>query len=187
MAAWSKEDGQKIIQITKACREGAIDEVRAHKFFSLMEDSIKRKWNDQTTVSEYEPLAASYKYDKLTEYGLSLFCALAVGKSVKIVSHMGIGDGSGPTFDYQDTLYAEKLRYAIGEQGYYNSLGRTIRFHVTYDIMSPSYTFTEAGLFNNPVLGAGPLVARAGFDPAIEHTSGYNYVTSNYIISTLSG
>lgn len=187
LASWNKADGQKILLVNEAARTGHITVEEAFKFYRDMETAIKRKWNDQSSNYEFiQPLAASYKFDKITEYGLSLFCALAVGKSAKIISHMGIGDGVGPTFDYQDVLYAEKIRYAVGEKGYFNSLGRSIRFHVTFDIMEPSYTFSEAGLFNNGTLGAGPMIARASFDPAVEHTSGYNYITSNYLINTLS-
>lgn len=186
MASWDYDDGQRILKINQAAREGQIPAQEAFRFYSDMETAIKRKWNDQAIHDFMIPIEASYKFDKLTDYGLSLICALAVGKNASLVSHMGVGDGTGTTFDYQDTLYAEKLRYSIGEKGYYDSLGKTIRFHVTYDVMEPSYTFSEVGLFNNSTLGAGPLIARAVFDPAVSHTSGQNYITANYLISTLS-
>lgn len=187
LATWNYEDGQKILKINEAARAGQLTPEEVFRFHEDMEKTIRARWNDKRSGFEFvEPMDVSYKFDKITDYGLSLFCALAVGKSATPVSHMGIGDGSGATFDYQDVLYAEKLRYALGEKGYFDALGRTIRFHVTYDIMEPSYTFTELGLFNNPTPGAGPLVARAVFDPGVSHTSGVNYITANYLISTLS-
>lgn len=187
LAAWDKDTGERIANITRAAKLGYIDEITAAKYFDNLNDTVKRTWNDQTLLPEQiEPLQASYKYDKITDYGLSLFCALIVGKTVPLISHMGIGDGAGDTYDYQDTLFAEKVRYAFDDAGYINSLGRTLRFHMTYDIMLASATFTELGLFNNEVLGVGPLIARSVFNPGIDHTSGFNYVTGSYLINTLS-
>jgi hypothetical protein len=187
LASWGKNEGIFIKNYVDFCRQGVLDEVHADMFFSELNKSIKRKWNDQKSGYEaFEPLEASYKYDKITDYGLSLFCALIVGKSVPLISHMGIGDGTGDSFDYQDTLYAEKVRYAFADQGYINSLGRTLRFHMTFDIMLASADYSEIGLFNNPTLGTGPLVARSVFNPSVSHTSGFNYITGSYLISTLS-
>ena len=123
---------------------------------------------------------------RITDYGLTLFCGRIVGKSLPLISHMGIGDGVGETYEYQDTLFAEKVRYAFGADGYINALGRTLRFHMTYDIMMSQATFTEIGLFNNPDLGVGPLIARSVFNPGISHDPGVNYITGSYLISTLS-
>lgn len=187
LASWDLHAGERIAKITQAARYGYIDDITASKYFDDINDTIKRTWNDQTLHShQIAPIDAAYKYDKITDYGLSLFCSLIVGKSVPLVSHMGIGDGSGDTYDYQDTLYAEKVRYAFGDQGYINSLGRTLRFHMTYDIMLSSATYTEIGLFNNPNIGVGPMIARSVFNPGIVHTSGFNYITGSYLISTLS-
>lgn len=187
LASWDESTGNRIQNITTAARLGYIDEDVAARFFDNVNDSIRRTWNDQTLRPEQiAPIEASYKYDKITDYGLSLFCSLIVGKSVPLISHMGIGDGTGATYDYQDTLYAEKVRYAFSEEGYINSLGRTLRFHMTYDIMLASATFSEIGLFNNPNLGVGPLIARSTFDPGVDHVSGFNYITGSYLISTLS-
>jgi len=187
LASWDEQAGKRISKITQAARYGYIDDITASKYFDDINDSIRRTWNDQTLHShQIAPIEAAYKYDKITDYGLSLFCSLIVGKSVPLVSHMGIGDGAGDTYDYQDTLYAEKVRYAFDEEGYINSLGRTLRFHMTYDIMLASATFTEIGLFNNPNIGVGPLVARSVFNPGVIHTSGFNYITGSYLISTLS-
>jgi hypothetical protein len=187
LASWDLHAGERISKITKAARLGYLDDITASKYFDDINDSIRRTWNDQTLQpQQIAPIEASYKYDKITDYGLSLFCSLIVGKSVPYISHMGIGDGSGATYDYQDTLYAEKVRYAFGDEGYINSLGRTLRFHMTYDIMLASATYTEIGLFNNPNIGVGPLVARSTFDPGVIHTSGFNYITGSYLISTLS-
>lgn len=187
LASWDEDTGERIKNITHGARLGYYDDVYVAKFFDNLNDSIKRKYNDQTLKPEQvEPLEASYKYDKITDYGLSLFCALIVGKSAPLISHMGIGDGAGDSYDYQDTLYAEKVRLAFTDQGYINSLGRTLRFHMTYDIMMASATFTEIGLFNNPNLGVGPLIARSVFDPGVEHVSGFNYITGSYLITTLS-
>lgn len=199
LASWDMHTGEHILKMTQAAKLGYIDEITASKFFDNINDSIRRSYNDQTlhpcspiggALSSdkyyFEPIESSYKYDKITDYGLSLFCALIVGKTAPLISHMGIGDGSGDTYDYQDTLYAEKVRLAFSDQGYINSLGRTLRFHMTYDIMMASATFTEIGLFNNPNIGVGPLVARSVFDPGVVHTSGFNYITGSYLISTLS-
>jgi hypothetical protein len=166
---------------------GYLDEPTASHYLDNINDTVKRVYYDKTLKPEQiEPLEASYKYDKITDYGLSLICALIVGKSVPLISHMGIGDGTGDSFDYQDTLYAEKVRYAFADQGYINSLGRTLRFHMTFDIMLASADYSEIGLFNNPTLGTGPLVARSVFNPSVSHTSGFNYITGSYLISTLS-
>lgn len=187
IATWDEKDGKQIQDFTKACKLGYVSPESAASFFDHLNHTVKRKWNDQTiTSNNLNPIEASYKYDKITDYGLSLFCALIVGKTAPLISHMGIGDGAGDTYDYQDTLYSEKVRLAFADQGYINSLGRTLRFHMTYDIMMASATFTEIGLFNNPNLGVGPLVARSVFDPGVVHTSGFNYITGSYLISTLS-
>lgn len=186
LASWDQFDGQVIKDFTLACHLGYISDETGAEFFDSINTTVKRKWNDQKGGYGLEPLEASYKYDKITDYGLSLFCALIVGKTAPLISHMGIGDGTGDTYDYQDTLYAEKVRLAFSDQGYINSLGRTLRFHMTYDIMMASATFTEIGLFNNEHMGVGPLVARSVFDPGVEHTSGFNYITGSYLISTLS-
>lgn len=187
LASWDIRQGEKILGVTRACKLGYIDEHSAAKFFDNINDTVRRTWNDQTLKPEQiAPIDCAYKYDKITDYGLSLFCGLIVGKSMPLISHMGIGDGVGVTYEYQDTLFGEKVRYAFGDDGYINSLGRTLRFHMTYDIMLASATFTEIGLFNNPNLGVGPLVARSVFDPGVEHVSGFNYITGSYLISTLS-
>ena len=188
LASWDEQAGERIKNITHAARLGYIDEDVAAEFFdNIVNDSIRRTWNDQTLKPEqFAPIEASYKYDKITDYGLTLFCSLIVGKSAPLISHMGIGDGTGDTYDYQDTLYQEKIRLAFSDEGYINSLGRTLRFHMTYDIMNASATFTEIGLFNNPSLGVGPMIARSVFNPGIEHVSGSDYVTGSYLISTLS-
>jgi len=187
IATWNEEQGQIIKDFTRACHLGYVSDEQGALFFDNVNDSIRRTWNDQTLKpGHFEPMDASYKYDKITDYGLSLFCALIVGKTAPLISHMGIGDGAGDTYDYQDTLYSEKVRLAFADQGYINSLGRTLRFHMTYDIMMASATFTEIGLFNNANLGVGPLVARSVFDPGVVHTSGFNYITGSYLISTLS-
>lgn len=187
LASWDAETGQRIDNVITAARLGYIDEEKAAYFMDNINDTIRRTWNDQTLKPEQvEPIQAAYKFDKITDYGLSLFCSLIAGKSMPLISHMGIGDGTGDTYDYQDTLYAEKTRLAFSESGYINSLGRTLRFHMTYDIMLPSATFTEIGLFNNPNLGVGPMVGRSTFDPGVVHTSGSNYITGSYLISTLS-
>jgi hypothetical protein len=55
-----------------------------------------------------------------------------------------------------------------------------------YDILLASASYSEIGLFNNPNLGVGPLISRSAFDPAVEHVSGYNYITGSYLITTLS-
>lgn len=187
LASWDQRDGEIIKNFTEACRLGYASAETAALFFDNVNNIIMRKWNDQTPLSgQIEPLECSYRYDKITDYGLSLFCSLIAGKSVPLISHMGIGDGTGDTYDYQDTLYAEKVRLAFSESGYINSLGRTLRFHMTFDIMLPSATFTEIGLFNNPNLGVGPLIGRSTFNPGVIHTSGSNYITGSYLISTLS-
>lgn len=187
LASWDKVTAKIITDKTTAFRLGYLTEDQAITFFTSLDNEVKRKWNDQRFGYVIgEPIEASYKYDKITDYGLSLFCALIVGKTAPLISHMGIGDGAGDTYDYQDTLSAEKVRLAFSDQGYINSLGRTLRFHMTYDIMMASATFTEIGLFNNEHMGVGPLVARSVFDPGVEHTSGFNYITGSYLISTLS-
>lgn len=188
LASWDERDAKIIKDFTLACHLGYVSDETGAKFFDNINNSIKRKWDDHKTPKSgmMEPYDASYKYDKITDYGLSLFCALIVGKTAPLISHMGIGDGAGDTYDYQDTLYAEKVRLAFSDQGYINSLGRTLRFHMTYDIMMASATFTEIGLFNNEHMGVGPLIARSVFDPGVEHTSGFNYITGSYLISTLS-
>jgi len=187
LASWNKHDGEIITNRIRAAKLGYIDESKIFDFMTYLDADSKRKWNDQRSGYVIgEPIEASYKYDKITDYGLSLFCALIVGKTAPLISHMGIGDGAGDTYDYQDTLYAEKVRQAFSDQGYINSLGRTLRFHMTYDIMMASATFTEIGLFNNEHIGVGPLIARSVFDPGVEHTSGFNYITGSYLISTLS-
>jgi len=179
--------GRENTRCDSSLKLGYIDEHSAAKFFDNINDTVRRTWNDQTLKPEQiAPIDCAYKYDKITDYGLSLFCGLIVGKSMPLISHMGIGDGVGITYDYQDTLFGEKVRYAFGDEGYINSLGRTLRFHMTYDIMLASATFTEIGLFNNPNLGVGPLIARSVFDPGVEHISGFNYITGSYLISTLS-
>jgi hypothetical protein len=187
IATWDKTTGRHIRYKTLAARLGYVNEVEMFNFLTLLDSNVKRKWNDQKTGYElFEPMAASYKYDKITDYGLSLFCAAIVGKPIQHVSHMGIGDGAGPTYDYQDVMYSERVRYAFGDEGYINALGRTLRFHMTFDIMLANATFTEIGLFNNPNLGVGPMISRSEFDPGVEHVSGYNYITGSYLITTLS-
>lgn len=187
LASWDKNTGAFIKRKMQAARLGYYTVKDTFSLLSYMDEQAKRKWNDQKGgYSLLEPLAASYKFDKITDYGLSLFCAAIVGKSIQHVSHMGIGDGVGETYDYQDVMYSERVRYAFGDEGFINNLGRTLRFHMTFDIMLASATFTEIGLFNNPTLGVGPMISRSVFDPGIEHTSGYNYVTGSYLITTLS-
>lgn len=187
LASWDEKTGERIWKHIQAAKLGYISTEQIFNLLDYLDMETKRKWNDQHGgYYAAEPLDASYKYDKITDYGLSLFCALIVGKTAPLISHMGIGDGAGDTYDYQDTLYSEKVRLAFADQGYINSLGRTLRFHMTYDIMMASATFTEIGLFNNPNLGVGPLVARSVFDPGVAHTSGFNYITGSYLISTLS-
>jgi hypothetical protein len=187
IATWNRSDGEYIKNRVKALKLGYYSDSESQQFLTHLDEITKRKWNDQKAGYELlEPIEASYKYDKITDYGLSLFCALIVGKPAKLISHMGIGDGVGETYDYQDVMYSERVRYAFGDEGYINNLGRTLRFHMTFDIMLASATFTEMGLFNNPLLGVGPMVSRSVFDPGVDHTSGYNYITGSYLITTLS-
>lgn len=187
LASWDPFAGKQIRKTITAARLGYIDEQTAAKYLDSLNDTVKRSWNDQTLLPEQlEPLQASYKYDKITDYGLSLFCGLIAGKSLPLISHIGIGDGVGETYDYQDTLFAERVRLALADTGYSNSQGRTLRFFNTYDIMMASATFTELGLFNNPHIGVGPLIARSVFSPGVEHVSGFNYITASYLINTLS-
>jgi len=187
LASWDDQAGERIKNLTTAARLGYLDEIQAKHFFDNIDDAIRRTWNDQTLRPEQiEPIEASYKFDKITDYGLTLFCNLIVGKTGNYVSHMGIGDGLGTTYEYQNVLFAEKERYAFGDAGYINSLGRSLRYHMTFDIMEASANFSEIGLFNTGVLNTGPLIARSVFDPAVVHTSGFNYITGSYLITTLS-
>jgi hypothetical protein len=188
LATWDKAEGEYIKNKIRALKLGYGDNEEAELFFSYLDEVTRRKWNDQHSgYGVLEPISAGWKYDKITDYGLSLFCAAIVGKSIQHVSHMGIGNGPGDTFDYQDVMYSELVRYSfVVDEGYINNLGRTIRFHMTFDIMLASATYTEIGLFNNPTLGVGPMISRSEFDPGVEHTSGYNYITGSYLITTLS-
>jgi hypothetical protein len=187
IASWDKQTGERIQKVTQAARLGYLDEIQAKHFFDNIDDTIRRTWYDQTLKPEQiAPIEASYKFDKITDYGLTLFCNLIVGKTGNYISHMGIGDGLGTTYEYQDVLFAEKVRYAFGDAGYINSLGRSLRYHMTFDIMEASANYSEIGLFNTSVLNTGPMIARSVFDPAVVHTSGFNYITGSYLITTLS-
>lgn len=187
LATWCPKDGEKIRDMTTAARYGYLDEERASRYFDNLNNGVKRIWNDQTLQEgQIEPEEASYKQDMITDYGMTLFCNLIVGKFQPLISHMGIGDGTGATYGYMDVLFAEKVRLAFGQAGYINALGRTLRYQMTFDIMVPSYDFAEIGLFNTEVLGSGPLIARSVFNPVVPHVSGSNYITAAYIVTTLS-
>lgn len=188
-ATWSKKDGEMIKRIYKAAREGMMDDQSAASHLSTIEFAIRRKWNDHHTNNiqlPYEPLEVSYKYDGVTDYGLSLFCGLIIGKSLPHISHMAAGDGVGDTVDYQDTLISERARYAFNENGYMGSINKDMRFAMTFDILLPTFTVREIGLFNVETDNTGPLIARTNFDPGVVHTQGSNYVTVNYLLSLLS-
>lgn len=186
-ASWDEKTGKRIKWITYCYHQGLLTSKQMFDYFDMLEKIQLRKWNDKKgDYKEYEPLEVSYKYDGVTDYGLSLIMARFVGKEWTPVTHMGAGDGVGDTVDYQDTLVTERLRYQFNKDGFMDAIGKTARFHMTFDINAPSFTFKEIGLFNNENPNVGPLIARTTFDPGTVHTAGSNYVTASYLISCLS-
>lgn len=189
-ATWDLKTGQDIQRKMKAAREGLLSEIEAMEFLNLLDDVSQRKFNDQTINSiKYDgfiPLNSSYKYDKITSYGLSLMCALIVQKNVAPITNMAAGEGSGDTEDYQDLLINERCRNLFAESGYINSLNKTMRFNMTFDILEPTFNVREIGLFNVDDDNLGPMISRTIFVPAVEHIYQENYFTASYLITTLS-
>lgn len=190
-ATWDKQTGQAIKKRMQAMREGKLSESQAFTFLCLLDDVTRRKYEDKTIdYHKYQgliPLQGSYKYDKLTSYGLSVFCGLAVQKASAIPpTHMAAGDGTGDTEDYSDILVHERSRYSFSEGGYFNSLNKTIRYNMTFDILEPTYDVTEIGLFNNGSNNVGPMISRTTFDNPIEHVYAENYFTVSYLIIAIS-
>lgn len=191
VATWDKNTGAAIKRRIDAARAGVLSEHQAFNYLKTLDEVTLRKYEDQTIdYHKYNgliPLEGSYKYDKLTTYGLSLFCSLLVQKNVIPVTNMAVGDGDlATTDDYMDILAAEQIRYKFSDNGYINSLNKLIRYQMTFDILEDSLTVKEMGLFNVDTANTGPMIARTTFDPGVEHVYGENYFTASYIITTLS-
>lgn len=191
IASWDKNTGQAIKRRMDAARAGILSEHEAFTYLKKIDEVTIRKFEDQT-IDHYKydgliPLDGAYKYDKMTTYGLSLFCSLITQKNVIPVTNMAAGDGSETeTDDYMDILAAEQVRYKFSSDGYINSINKLIRYQMTFDILEESFTVKEIGLFNVDTANTGPMIARTTFDPGVEHVYGENYFTSSYIITTLS-
>lgn len=191
VASWDKRTGAVIKRRMAAARQGLLTDVQTFNYLRKLDEVTVRKFEDQT-IDYYKydgliPLEGAYKYDKLTTYGLSLFCSLIVQKNVIPVTNMAAGDGEiEETDDYMDILADEQVRYKFSDNGYINSLNKLIRFQMTFDILEDSFTVKEIGLFNNDNTNTGPMISRTTFDPGVEHVYGENYFTSSYIITTLS-
>ena len=191
VATWDKNTGQAIKKRIDAARAGVLSDHQAFRYLKTLDEVTLRKYEDQTIdYHKYDgliPLEGSYKYDKMTTYGLSLFCSLIVQKNVIPVTNMAAGDGDlETTDDYMDILAAEQIRYKFSDNGYINSLNKLIRYQMTFDILEDSFTVKEIGLFNVDTANTGPMIARTTFDPGVEHVYGENYFTCSYIITTLS-
>lgn len=191
VATWDKNTGAAIKKRINAARAGVLSEHQAFKYLKVLDEVTIRKYEDKTIdYHKYDgliPLEGSYKYDKMTTYGLSLFCSLIVQKNVTPVTNMAAGDGAiTETDDYMDILAAEQIRYKFSDNGYINSLNKLIRFQMTFDILEDSFDVKEIGLFNVDTANTGPMIARTTFDPGVSHVYGENYFTSSYIITTLS-
>lgn len=191
IATWDKNTGQAIKKRIDAARSGVLTEHQAFKYLKTLDEVTIRKFEDQTIdYHKYDglvPLEGAYKFDKMTTYGLSLFCSLIVQKNVTPVTNMAAGDGTiTDTDDYMDILAAEQVRYKFSDNGYINSLNKLIRYQMTFDILEDSFDVLEIGLFNVDTANTGPMIARTTFDPGVEHVYGENYFTSSYIITTLS-
>lgn len=190
-ATWDKKTGDAIKKRIHAVRNGLLTDSEAFVYLRTLDDVTQRKYFDKTIdyhkYSGLVPLQGSYKKDKITTYGLSLFCGLIVQKNVIPPTNMAVGDGElTDTDDYMDILAAEQIRYKFAESGYMNSLNKLIRFQMTFDILEDSLTVREIGLFNNDNANTGPLIARTTFENPVSHVYGENYFTASYIISTLS-
>ncbi|MDN5844791.1 MAG: hypothetical protein L0H53_00780 [Candidatus Nitrosocosmicus sp.] len=191
VASWDAKTGINIKRMMDASRMGLLPDQEVFGFLTMLDDVTARKYNDQTIDSHkydgYIPLQGAYKYDKVTTYGLSLFCALIIQKSSAIpATHMAAGDGVGATQDYDDILVSEQIRYKFADNGYINNLNKVIRFHMIFDILEPTFTVKEIGMFNVATANTGPMISRTTFDPGIVHEYGENFFTSSYLIITLS-
>lgn len=187
IATWDKQTGQIIKKKEDAIRHGIYDEIQAYTFYNELDDIAKRRFYDKTIpYGSMQPLEASHKVDKVTDYGITLFFALIAGKSVANVSHMGAGDSTAATTNFMNILGNEKLRYAFSTNGYQNSVGTVLRFQMTFDILEATFTCNEIGLFNIGTANTGPMIARTLFSPGKVHTYGNDYLTASYLISGLS-
>ncbi len=188
VASWSQRDGEYIAEHTKLFKRGNIGEEVAMKFYSRLDYLAEQVYNDHPVRDgDLAPIEASVRYDKLTSYGLSLFCKMIVGKSTNGITYMGAGDGTtATTDDFQDVLESEQTRASFADYGYVNALNRLIRYQMTFPITTPTFELSEAGLFDNGNANVGPMIARTVFDPAISHTYGNDYVTVSYILTTVS-
>lgn len=191
VATWDKNTGQAIKRRINAAKNGMLSDHQVFQYLKKIDEVTIRKYEDKTIdYHKYDgliPLEGSYKYDKMTTYGLSLFCSLIVQKNVIPVTNMAAGDGTvTDTDDYMDILAAEQVRYKFSDNGYINSLNKLIRFQMTFDILEDSFDVTEIGLFNVDTSNTGPMISRTTFDDPVEHIYGENYFTASYIITTLS-
>lgn len=187
MASWDYHQGQLIGKAMQMCRNRDFDDVQAHNYFRDLDEACIRKWNDQKGgYTIYEPEAVTFKEDRLTDYGLSLFFGLILKKDLPGISHMGAGDGGGDTQSYQPLLYSERVRYAFVDNGYFDATGPTMQFRMRFDIDEESFTYKEIGLFDNGSANVGPLISRTTFDTPLDHVKGVQYNTASYLIIGLT-
>ncbi|MDR4490788.1 MAG: hypothetical protein R2685_07790 [Candidatus Nitrosocosmicus sp.] len=190
-ATWDRKTGEAIKKRINAVKAGLITDSEAFVYLRNLDEVTQRKYYDKTIdYHKYNgliPLEGSYKKDKITTYGLSLFCGLIVQKNVIPPTNMAAGDGEvADTDDYMDILASEQVRYKFSDNGYMNSLNKLIRFQMTFDILEDSFTVKEIGLFNVDTANTGPMISRTTFDPGVDHVYGENYFTASYLIATLS-
>jgi hypothetical protein len=153
---------------------------------------IWRKQNDQTQLPDsIEPIDSRLKQDRITLSGIVVFNQQIMAQSTtKVFSYMGAGEGLTAAGPNDSGLGIEITRVNIkASGGNMKATGVTLRWDAMIDILTETFTCTEAALFNGPANQSGVICgARSVLDSSqgVDHTYGNDFLYVRMLAQTLS-
>lgn len=164
-------------------------------YYNFIDTPILRKLNDKTLVEDdpmvIAPLETRLKEDRITLGGIVIFNQQIMSQSIsRIFSHLGVGEGMTPAGPNDLSLGIEITRVNIKESGgNYKASGVVLRWDAMIDILTETFTCTEAAIFNGPKTQSGVVMgARSVLEAAqgIDHTYGNDFLYVRMLAQTLS-